>query len=580
MITERDFQRFIHNIEEGLVARRLRLLLLPGAILLLTTFFIWRFHGISTAEGMDQAQIAREIARGHGFSTRFIRPLAIREFEKRRGSFPTGLVPDIYHAPLNPFLNSLVFRLRRRSWQMSTLQTLYAPDLLVAEVSLFFLILSLALLYVTARLLFSPRLATLGTGLVVCCYSLWEFALSGLPQMLMLFLFSGCLYTLVRALDAAIAEKPATRWFAAAGALFGLLGLAHGLTIWIFAGALLHAGLAYRPRGKQALVMLATFSVVYAPWLFRNWLVCGNPFGLACFSALSGISGSEETLMRSLTLPIRGLDPQAVGAKLQSQLAFQLEHLYPLLGMIPVAPLFFVALLHRFRRPQAAAFRWCLVSLAAGAALGMAAFGLGEGELQPNNLYILFVPLFSFYGLAFVLSLWDRLFRQNRAVLRVGMIAVLYLISAFPLLDALNKGTSTLFHWPPYAPPYISLLNKWTSEDEIIVSDMPWAVAWYADRKCVWLPATVGNFMYLNQTKLLGGPLVGIYLTPVSCDVPYESVILNGEYKEWAPLILAIAMGRPPNLPAKFPLHAATRLPLNRECIYYSDRDRWSEPGN
>ena len=42
-------------------------------------------------------------------------------------------------------------------------------------------------------------------------------------------------------------------------------------------------------------------------------------------------------------------------------------------------------------------------------------------------------------------------------------------------------------------------INGWTTEKEIIASDRPWAVAWYADRKSLWLPMTVKDFLELND---------------------------------------------------------------------------------
>jgi hypothetical protein len=124
--------------------------------------------------------------------------------------------------------------------------------------------------------------------------------------------------------------------------------------------------------------------------------------------------------------------------------------------------------------------------------------------------------------------------------------------------------------WPPYVPPYIAILGEWTTPDEIITSDMPWAVAWYADRKCVWLPDTVANFMDFNDYNRLHGSIVGLYLTPISGDSRFYSDIVKGEYKEWSPFILR-------NLNTKgFPLQSVTALPIDNECIFYSDRNRWS----
>jgi hypothetical protein len=124
--------------------------------------------------------------------------------------------------------------------------------------------------------------------------------------------------------------------------------------------------------------------------------------------------------------------------------------------------------------------------------------------------------------------------------------------------------------WPPYVPPYIAILGEWTNPDEIITSDMPWAVAWYADRKSIWIPNTIDDFMDMSDYNRLNGPIVGLYLTPITGDSRFFSDIVKGEYKEWSPFILR-------NLNAKgFPLQAVTALPIDNECIFYSDRNRWS----
>jgi len=64
-------------------------------------------RGLTTAEGMDPAQIAREIARGNGFTTKTIRPAAIWQIEEFTGQAPTGKIPETYHAPANPFFNAI-----------------------------------------------------------------------------------------------------------------------------------------------------------------------------------------------------------------------------------------------------------------------------------------------------------------------------------------------------------------------------------------------------------------------------------------------------------------------------------------
>ena len=60
--------------------------------------------------------------------------------------------------------------------------------------------------------------------------------------------------------------------------------------------------------------------------------------------------------------------------------------------------------------------------------------------------------------------------------------------------------------WVPYLPPYISILNQWTEPNEIIASDTPRAVAWYADRRSLWLPDTVERFNEFHDSGLSVAP--------------------------------------------------------------------------
>jgi hypothetical protein len=85
------------------------------------------------------------------------------------------------------------------------------------------------------------------------------------------------------------------------GAGFGLLALTHGLTIWMFAAALIFCVFYFRPRGWAAAIVLATFAIIYTPWLVRNFIVCGNPGGVAIYSVLDGMRYSEAGRARCAT---------------------------------------------------------------------------------------------------------------------------------------------------------------------------------------------------------------------------------------------------------------------------------------
>ena len=115
-----------------------------------------------------------------------------------------------------------------------------------------------------------------------------------------------------------------------------------------------------------------------------------------------------------------------------------------------------------------------------------------------------------------------------------------------------------------------SLYSPLTTDKEIITTDMPWAVAWYAERKSLWLPETIKDFIDLNDYKQLNGAIVGLYLTPISGYKGFINDIVKGDYKEWAPFITRNVSTR------DFPLKVSTLMPYENECIFYSDRDRWT----
>ena len=571
MATETDVQSVVHNLEEGKWKKWVQLVLILSVTAFVSCLFlIGQFRGLGHAKAMDQAQVAREIARGHGFTTKFIRPVALTQLLQNKGNIPADQFPDTYNAPLNPWVNSFFLRLTRSSWQMTTKEIVYASDRLIAGVAILFFILSVAVNFFTARRLFDSRLATFAACAMLISEPFWQYAISGLPQMLMLLIFSGALYMMVRAMQVYEEGGSPTLWLILTAILFGLLALTHGLTIWIFLGALAFVAIHFRPLGKHALIMAAVLALCYAPWMVRNYSVCGSAFGLAPYTMFFQLRGSESDVMRSSDLDFSGLTPISFRNKIQNQTAEQLSNLYGNLGYSFAALTFFITLLHLYKRPVIAKFRWGVLLMFLFAMLGMSIFGCSDEEpLKSNNLTILFVPVMSFYGLAYILYLWSQ-WEVHIRIFNIAFVILIYTILGLPLIRDLLSPPANRVQWPPYIPPYISILNTWTNENEIIASDMPWGVAWYADRKSLWLPTTINDFIAFNDYNRLGNRLIGLYLTPVSGNKSFISGIVKGEYKEWAQFIMRTVSSK------DFPLRAVTGLPVDNECVFYSDRDRWS----
>ncbi|MGB8170035.1 MAG: hypothetical protein WCF18_21205 [Chthoniobacteraceae bacterium] len=576
-MSERSLQDVVHQLEEGHWVGRLKLGLLIGALGFMVYLWLFSntgFKGLSHEKAIEQAQISREIARGNGFSSKMIRPAAMWLFQRNKGAFPVERQPDIFHAPLHPWINSWFILLAKDTWLMTTKTFQYPSDKIIAGLGLTFYFLAVLVNYFTAMRIFDRRLALLGMGLLFLCQRFWDFALSGLPQMLMLFLFSCAVHTLFRAVQAKVEERSPLPWMIATGAFFGLLALSHGLTMWIFAGALIFTLIYFRPYGRHAGIMLAVFMLFYGPWLIRNQKVCGTPVGLGWYSGLYGARGRSESYeMRSMKLTLDELTPRYFRRKVQHESLRQMDELYSLLGSVIAAPVFFLALLHLFKRPDTSVFRWCVLLMWLSAFIGMGVFGFSEADgLHANDLHVLFVPIMTFYGLALLLVMWSRL-QITARLFWLGFVSAIYFVSALPFIDQtlelLGPPTGRVA-WPPYIPPYIAIMNGWTNEKEIIASDMPWAVAWYADRRSLWLPMTVKDFLDLNDYGRLDGRIVGLYLTPITGNKAFIADIMKGEYKEWSQFITRNVSAR------DFPLKYVTGLPMDFECVFYSDRDRWT----
>jgi hypothetical protein len=392
--------------------------------------------------------------------------------------------------------------------------------------------------------------------------------------MLLLLLFNVAIYLSIRALVADFAGESTWKWFAAIGATFGLLALTHALTFWIFLGAAIFTAFFFRPRGLSAAIMAGAWAIVYWPWLIRTLVVSGNPGGVAVYSLFSGIGHSDWGWMRQLNFDPGTALLGAFRDKIASGLTGQTAHLFEYFGLSVVALMFFVALLHPFKKTETAAMRWMILAMWGGAVLGMCLYGINEEQgAAANQLHLLFVPLMTCYGLAYLLVHFNRL-ALNIPFARVGFITLLYLLCAMPLIFATPwlSPPKPLVRWPPYMPPLIGVLNDWMGPEEIVASDMPWAVAWYADRRSLWLPDTIQVMTELGDYNVLGGPVNGLYLTPISGTDNKLRDIVRGEYKNWAAVIQ-----RSQQL-EQFPLKWNTVvLGLDNECIFLSDHNREHE---
>ena len=573
-------------MEEGVWATRIRVLTLVLFAIAMTVALLfdpmgWRlFKGLSHAKGMEQAAIAREIATGHGFSTKVIRPVAVSQFYAKKRAFPKESIPDTYYSPLWPATLALGFTATGLGKEpiginlkegVTPDQLIYSGDKAVLVIALLFFYAAIAVNFVTIRRLFDAKIAWLTLAVTLLCYPFWMHAMSGLPQTLLFFLL-GLVFLLMTQI---LTENP-KGWalhlrLAGVAALCGLLALTHALTIWLFLGLLTYALLAFPGRWRTLLLMGGIFALLYTPWLARNYQVSGFPMGLSWYSALHGTGETESSVMRGAKVPKTILPLQKLRRKVQAESTRQIEQLVDNLGGVLLAPVFFLTLLYPFKNEGPRRARWLFLSMWVFASLG-AAIWASEDRFSPvkaTDLFILFVPFFAAYGGAFLFVMLGKIARRQRR-LRYAVITFAILLCALPMINNLTRPIRMPFNWPPYVPPYIAILGQWVKPAEIIASDAPAAVAWYANRKSLLLPMELARFVAMSDENQLNAPFAGVYLTPFTGNLGLLNEIIKGEYKEWHLLIM-----RSQQLP-NFPFSARLPLPLDAQCIFYSDWPRWS----
>jgi hypothetical protein len=338
----------------------------------------------------------------------------------------------------------------------------------------------------------------------------------------------------------------------------------------MFLAALIFAIFYFKPRGWAALIMLGAFLIFYTPWMARNWYITGNPGGVAIYSIFDSINHPEAGHMRRLAPDLNEAGPGIFKNKLTTNFRAQSGKMLQYFGWSVLAATFFVSLMHLFKRRDTSVVRWMVLAMWSGAFLGMLIYGVNEEQgVAANQLHLLFVPIMTCYGLAFLLVQWNRLDVESH-VARLAFLTGLVLLNALPMLMTMLLPVTNrpLVRWPPYIPPYIAVIGEWMRPNEITASDMPWAVAWYADRRSMWVPDSIQMFNEFHDYGVVGAPLNGLYLTPISGSQNTLGDILKGEYHDWASLIL-----RSLDL-QKFTLKWATLLGQEGECVFFADTDR------
>jgi 4-amino-4-deoxy-L-arabinose transferase-like glycosyltransferase len=596
-------QNWIHKLEVGAGRKVLGVVTLVVALVALVFVYDLRaYRNFATEEAMDSAQLARNISEGKGYTTSFIRPFSLylvqkhnhaksaaapastnADFAQIQTAHPDLANPPVYPIVLAGLMKVLPFNFtaetKKPFWTESGRFMRYQPEFLIAMFNEILLVIVAVLTFIIAQKLFDPTVARISMALVVGCELLWHFSISGLSTMLLLLIFLGLFWCILKIEEGArepdLNSNQLLVLAAAAGILVGLGALTRYSFGWViipvFSFLILFGG---QQRASRAIMALIAFAIVLLPWIVRNFLVSGTPFGTASFAVIEGSTFPGNLLEQSIQPNMtEAFQLKPCLHKFLGNLLEIFESELPKLGRSWAGMLFFSGLLLSFRSIAARRLRYfllmCLATFAVFQAFGRTSLSDESPEINSENLVVLVVPIAFIFATTFFLTFLGQM-KLASPQLRYVAITVFIIVCCLPMRVALKMPKNSPLAYPPYYPPDIQKAAGWMKENELMMSDVPWAVAWYGRRQCVWqtLDAKDEFFAINDYIK----PVQALYLTWQAMDGKLVSDCIRGGDNSWGNFALkALSQNQ---LPTGFPLrNSPTSIASG---IFLTDRMRWA----
>jgi hypothetical protein len=584
-----SLQDSIHKLEEGGGLRPVRIGLAVLLIFALTALYDWRvYRNFGTQEAMDAAQVGRNLAEGRGFSTQFIRPFSIFLLKRhaqtsgRTSSDPAHLKsqhPDLANPPVWPIVVAGLLKTLPFEFEAPPKFMRYGPDFLIAIFNQVLFICAVGLVFLLARRLFDSGVARLSAILMLTTEVLWHFSASGLSTMLLLLWFLGLVWLLV------LIEQEGREPRRGLGTLLGLafaIGLLMGVgTLTRYAFGWLIVPVAFflflfggERRVAVGLLTLLVFGATITPWIARNLSLSGTPFGTAGYSVLeTTFLHPQQRLMRSLE-PDLNFYLKLCWLKFLVNFRHFIEQDFLRVGGSWAGAFFLCGLMVRFRNPAISRLRYFLLGALAVLAIvqcfGKTQLSEDSPDINSENLMVLLLPLVVVYGVSFFFLLLDQI-SFPAVLLRYLVILLFGGVASLPLIFAMLPPRADPRQFPPYEITAIQRICTLVKTEEWMMTDVPWAVAWYGQRQSIWLTLNAQqDFLSLHDYQK---PIALVYLTTLTTDRRFASQFLDSEEKSWGNIIGTLEYQK--QVPAFFPLRAHVYYSTH---VLLSDWERWKRP--
>lgn len=593
-------QDLIYQLEEGKGASYLKRIAIVVGVLALGLVYHFRgYQNFSDPKSMEFAQLARNISEGKGYTTQYIHPVAIPWVESRESERGASLrenrFPDVSSPPVYPTLLAGLMTIAPFQYEIQETQELveqgykHVPEVWISWFNQGLLLILVLLTRDLARRLFDDQVALLSVILILGSELFWRFSVSGGSTILLMTFVAAIARFFLDTIEESEEETPSSGRLTRLAVFLGIyIGLAT-LTRYAFLALLipvLALGLAYwgGRRWQMTGILVGVVALIVSPWIVRNVQVCGAPFGVPGIAIVEGLPGmTQDFASRDLEFDISEVALESIVRKAVENTRPIVSETLPNMGGSWIGAFFLAGLLFPFSGKGPNRLRiFAVVSVVVFVpiqALGLTFLSDINPTFNGQNQLAIFAPLVIVFGVAFLLSLLDQ-FDIPTPRAQNALTAVVAMALCAPFVLRLIPPKPFVMPEPPfypYNPPKIQSIAGGVAPDDLIMTDFPWAMAWYGDRQSISLTLDPGQAF--DSVNLDRKGVAALYLTEFTLDKPMMSKLLYQDRDvAWGQFVMSTFLGSPPR---DFPLRIDVPgyLPADNsgtQVLLYA-RKRWED---
>jgi hypothetical protein len=525
-------------------------------VALAVMYALFQFRGLREPLAMETAQIARHLATGDGFVTDCVRPFDLWYLEAReRLPAADAPIPVLWSAPGLPVLQSVLLRWVDPAYAVDVAgggRIVPAEKQVLIPLGISLFLTTVLLVWLVGHALFDARVAFLSA----IAYFVSDIALSGSISGLPVTLSTPVTLLAIWLAVMAIRRSTVVEGGWGVAGLVGLSGVSvalgvlvdYAMVVAIVAIAVLLGVELQRRRWLMLPLFVLVVVLALMPWFARNASTGIGPFGAWPYAALRDTSLFPADSLERSADPV--FNVYRSSAAVRQGIANRFIDIVGGVGVARGGIMICLFVLAFFLRSEKSLDR-AIKFITLGAVILLVLLPDVPGAVDG---WWAFYPLIVVIGMeAFMRTLEREEFFD--ASMRPLLMTVLVLLCLLPSALRMVQGNRSVY--PPYNASIQHFVGGIPSEETALLTDIPWATAWYGGCKSIQIPTRIDDV-----TALAGmdwDQVGALYLAGLATDDSVWTLIRIGK-----------------QVPASVPFKSGVSLPIGREDQLLLTRDdRW-----